>query len=156
MLGLFKKKMKMFAIDSGEIIEIQDVPDQVFSQKLVGDGYGIIPKTGVIKSPIDGEIVHVFPTGHAVGIKSTEGIEILIHIGLDTVELKGNGFEIKAEKGQKISAGEVLVNVDLDYLKEQGKSIVTPIIFTNKADYERFEIKYENVNDNDLVGYVYY
>ncbi|WP_223593097.1 N-acetylglucosamine-specific PTS transporter subunit IIBC [Neobacillus bataviensis] len=115
----------------GEIIPITEVPDQVFSQKMMGDGFGIVPSKGTVVSPVDGEIMNVFPTKHAIGIKSNQGYEILIHIGLDTVNLKGEGFTILVEEGQKVTKGQEILKFDLEFLKKSVPSVVTPVIFTN-------------------------
>ena len=115
----------------GEIIPITEVPDQVFSQKMMGDGFGIIPVNGSVVSPVDGEILNVFPTKHAIGIKSKQGYEILIHIGLDTVNLKGEGFSILVKEGQIVSKGQAIMKFDLDFIKKSVPSTITPVIFTN-------------------------
>ena len=115
----------------GEIVPITEVPDQVFSQKLMGDGFGIVPADGTVVSPVDGEIINVFPTKHAIGIKSKYGHEILIHIGIDTVNLKGEGFKVLVNEGEKIKKGQVILEFDLDFIKKSVPSTVTPVIFTN-------------------------
>jgi N-acetylglucosamine PTS system EIICBA or EIICB component len=117
----------------GEIIPLNEVPDQVFSQKMMGDGFGIIPTNGSVVSPVDGEIINVFPTKHAIGIKSKQGYEILIHIGLDTVKLKGEGFSVHVKEGEKVSKGQEILKFDLEDIKKSVPSIVTPVIFTNLA-----------------------
>lgn len=133
MLGLFKKKkeVKVLAPMNGKIINIEEVPDQVFAKKMVGDGVAVVPENGLVVSPVDGKVVQIFPTNHAVGIESKEGIELLIHVGIDTVELKGEGFTKLVEVGSEVKTGDVLLEVDLAYIKSQGKEIVTPIIVTN-------------------------
>lgn len=115
----------------GEIIPITEVPDQVFSQKMMGDGFGIIPEKGIVVSPVDGEIINIFPTKHAIGIKSVHGYEILIHIGLDTVKLKGEGFTVSVKDGQKVSKGQELIRFNLDSIKNSVPSTITPVVFTN-------------------------
>ncbi|MGG3467196.1 PTS glucose transporter subunit IIA [Neobacillus pocheonensis] len=115
----------------GEIIPITEVPDQVFSQKMMGDGFGIVPSKGTVVSPVDGEIMNVFPTKHAIGIKSKQGHEILIHIGLDTVNLKGEGFKVLVKEGQQVTKGQEILNFDLEFIKKSVPSAVTPVIFTN-------------------------
>jgi N-acetylglucosamine PTS system EIICBA or EIICB component len=115
----------------GEIIPLNEVPDQVFSQKMMGDGFGIIPTNGSVVSPVDGEIINVFPTKHAIGIKSKQGYEILIHIGLDTVKLKGEGFSVLVKRGEKVTKGHEILKFDLENIKKSVPSIVTPVIFTN-------------------------
>lgn len=129
----FKKKNKevFHNIATGKVVAIENVPDGVFSQKMMGDGYAIELTEGTVYAPVSGEITMVFPTGHAYGITTAEGLEILIHIGIDTVELDGKGFNGVAKQGDKVSQGDVLTKVDLDFIKESGKSIVTPVIFTS-------------------------
>ncbi|MGG1400909.1 N-acetylglucosamine-specific PTS transporter subunit IIBC [Bacillus salipaludis] len=115
----------------GEIIPITEVPDQVFSQKMMGDGFGIVPANGSVVSPVDGEILNVFPTKHAICIRSKQGYEILIHIGLDTVNLKGEGFTVLVKEGDKVTKGQAILTFDLEFIKKSVPSTVTPVIFTN-------------------------
>lgn len=134
--GLFKMKNKMESEEVlspiiGEVIPLSEVPDPVFSQKMMGDGIAIIPKDGRVVSPVNGHIIQVFPTKHAIGIKSNNGLEILIHIGLETVELGGEGFEVLVSNNQPVKVGEPLVDVNLEFLKSKNKEIITPIIITN-------------------------
>lgn len=115
----------------GEIIPITEVEDQVFSQKMMGDGFAIIPSKGSVVSPVDGEVMNVFPTKHAIGIQSKQGYEILIHIGLDTVNLKGEGFTVFVKEGERISKGQEILKFDLEKIKSSAPSTVSPIVFTN-------------------------
>ncbi|EID42980.1 PTS glucose transporter subunit IIA [Parageobacillus thermoglucosidasius] len=136
---LFSKKIETRAVEihsplDGEAIPLEEVPDPVFAQKMMGDGLAIIPKNGKVVSPINGKVVQIFPTKHAVGLVSEEGLEILIHIGLETVELNGEGFEVEVNAGETVKVGDPLINVDLDYLEQKHKEIVTPIIITNMLD----------------------
>ncbi|BDG33588.1 PTS sugar transporter subunit IIA [Parageobacillus thermoglucosidasius] len=136
---LFSKKIETRAVEiysplDGEVIPLEEVPDPVFAQKMMGDGLAIIPKNGKVVSPINGKVVQIFPTKHAVGLVSEEGLEILIHIGLETVELNGEGFEVEVNAGETVKVGDPLINVDLDYLEQKHKEIVTPIIITNMLD----------------------
>ncbi len=129
MFKMFKKKEKsIHAFGTGIVRSLEDVPDEVFSAKMMGDGYALELTEGSIYAPIDGELVAVFPTGHAFGIKTKDGIEFLIHIGIDTVELEGKGFDIKVKQGDMVKQGDLLVEVDLDYLKSQNKNSISPII----------------------------
>lgn len=118
----------------GTIIPITEVDDLVFSEKMMGDGFAIVPATGSVVSPVDGVIMNVFPTKHAIGIKSKQGQEILIHVGLDTVNLKGEGFTVFVKEGDQISKGTEILMVDLDFIKKSAPSTVTPVIFTNAAN----------------------
>lgn len=115
----------------GDIVPLAEVPDEVFAKEMMGPGFGIVPSGNTLHSPVDGRIVTLFPTKHAVGIVTDTGIEILIHVGLDTVKLNGEGFETLVEQDQLIQRGDALLKLDLDYLKTNAPSIVTPVIFTN-------------------------
>lgn len=103
---------------TGKVVEIEDVPDEMFNQKMLGDGIAIEPTEGVAVSPIEGEVVQLFPSKHAVGIRGNSGLEILIHIGLETVSLNGKGFEAHVQQGDKVKAGDKLISFDIDYIRE--------------------------------------
>lgn len=122
--------------------KLSDIKDKGFASGAMGEGFAIEMQDGKVVAPFSGEVMVCFPTGHAYGLKSNDGKEILIHIGMDTVELDGKGFDVKVQAGQKIKQGDVLVNVDIDYVKSQGKSLVTPIVFT---DGRKVELLQENV-----------
>ncbi|MEH7076277.1 glucose-specific PTS transporter subunit IIBC [Neobacillus drentensis] len=124
----------------GEIKPITEVPDQVFAGKMMGDGFAIVPAEGTIVSPVNGKIVNLFPTKHAIGILSDTGREILIHVGIDTVNLKGQGFETLVSENDIIEEGQPLLKVDLNYIKEHATSTITPIVFTNLAEGEKVVI----------------
>lgn len=116
---------------SGTIVPLENVQDQVFSQKLMGDGYAVEITDGLITSPVNGTIAMTFPTGHAIGLRRQDGVEILIHIGMDTVEMNGEGFEVLVEADQPVCAGDPLVRVDLEAVRRAGKSLVSPVIVTS-------------------------
>lgn len=143
---MFQMKKKTFteyfhAFSSGTLIALEQVPDPVFSEKMMGDGFAIDLNSSTISAPMDGEITLVFPTGHAYGIVTKEGYEILIHIGIDTVELQGKGFNNQVEVGQKVKAGDILTTLDLDVIHAANKSLITPCIFTSG---EKIKILKEN------------
>jgi glucose PTS system EIICBA or EIICB component len=125
----------------GEIKSITEVPDQVFSEKMMGDGFAIVPTEGTIVSPVNGKVINLFPTKHALGLLSDSGREILIHVGIDTVKLKGEGFEALVSEGDRVEAGQPLLKVDLEFLKANAPSNITPIVFTNLAQGESVRIK---------------
>lgn len=130
----FLKKKKQFEIVSpmnGTSIPISEVEDDAFSQKMLGDGVAVIPDGGEVVSPVDGEIIQVFDTLHAYGVRSDDGAEILIHIGINTVELKGKGFKSFVGNGQKVRKGDKIAEVDINLLKENGYLLQTPVILTN-------------------------
>lgn len=120
----------------GKIINLADVPDEVFAQKLMGDGFAIEPSSGNVYSPVNGVITTVFPTKHAIGITADNGREILIHFGLDTVTLKGEGFEALVNQGDKVKANQPILKVDIHNIKSKVPSLITPIIFTNLSENE--------------------
>lgn len=114
---------------SGEIISLDNVSDEVFSQRMMGDGFAIEPENGDVFSPLDGTITAVFPTKHAISIKSNSGVEILIHFGLDTVNLKGEGFEVYVEQGDSVKAGDPLLKVNIEEIRNKVPSVVVLIVF---------------------------
>ena len=115
----------------GKVMELSEVEDKVFSQGIMGNGFAVELTSGTVRAPFSGEVTVVFPTGHAIGMKRADGLEVLIHIGMDTVQLNGKGFSLKVKQGDYVSAGDVLVEVDLDYIKSEGKSLVSPVVFPN-------------------------
>lgn len=125
----------------GELKPIKEVPDAVFAEKMMGDGFAIVPEDGLIVSPVDGTIVNLFPTKHAIGIVSDAGREILIHVGIDTVKLEGKGFEALVAQDDKVKRGQTLLKVDIDYVKNNATSIITPIVFTNLSEGESVKIE---------------
>lgn len=132
---LFKKrKLQIYAPVNGEIVSLEQVPDPVFSQKMMGEGIAIMPEKGNIHAPVEGTVVLVSDTKHAIGLRSDDGTEILIHIGLETVALKGEGFTVLVAAGDRVSMGQALIEVDWDYIREHAKSIITPIVITNSAE----------------------
>ncbi|HEB2207810.1 TPA: PTS transporter subunit IIABC [Staphylococcus aureus] len=115
---------------TGEVTPLSEVPDQVFSEKMMGDGIAIKPSQGEVRAPFNGKVQMIFPTKHAIGLVSDSGLELLIHIGLDTVKLNGEGFTLHVEESQEVKQGDLLINFDLDYIRNHAKSDITPIIVT--------------------------
>lgn len=142
MFGLFKKKtLELQSPMQGEVIDITKVPDAVFSQKMIGDGFAVDPTDGDVKAPCSGRIAQIFPTNHAFGIVTKEGVEVLVHIGIDTVELKGEGFTRVLEPGAEVEAGDVIVKVDLNVLKDNEKSTITPVVITTPDKVKTMDVK---------------
>ena len=133
---------------SGITKNLNEIEDKAFASGAMGEGFAVELTDGKVIAPFDGEVMVCFPTGHAYGLKSTDGTEILIHIGMDTVQLDGKGFDVKVEAGQKIKQGDVLVQVDLDYVKSQGKPLTTPIVFTDGSHIELLK-KNSNISIGD-------
>ncbi|GFN09715.1 PTS glucose transporter subunit IIA [Streptomyces microflavus] len=123
--------MEIYAPLSGEIVHIEDVPDVVFAEKIVGDGIAIKPTGSTIVAPADGTIGKIFETNHAFSIETDEGIELFVHFGIDTVELKGEGFRRFAEEGQRVKRGDTIFELDLALLEERAKSTLTPVVISN-------------------------
>jgi sugar PTS system EIIA component len=141
--NLFKKNktVSFVAPMTGKVIPLEEVPDPVFSQKMMGDGLAMDPTEGVVYAPVNGEIVQLFPTKHAIGIKTKNGLEVLIHIGIDTVSMNGEGFTAHIQTGDKVKQGDPLISFDLALVKEKAKSTITPIIITNGDVVESLEKK---------------
>lgn len=131
----------VYAPVSGSIVPLDHVPDPVFAGRMLGDGVAILPRSGDVLAPFDGEVVSLFPTGHAVGLRSSAGIECLIHIGMDTVELNGTGFQVKIRQGDRVNKGDLLIKADLGILEQAGKSPVTPVVVTNSAVWRLQQLK---------------
>ena len=122
---------EVHSVADGEVINIEDVKDPVFSQKMMGDGFAVEPENGHIVSPVAGKVTSVFPTKHALGLVTDNGLEVLVHIGLDTVSLEGKPFEVKVTEGQTVATGDLLVEANLDAIREAGRETSTIVVFTN-------------------------
>ncbi|KPI54985.1 hypothetical protein KW94_05040 [Clostridioides difficile] len=142
---------------SGKVLSITDVPDDAFASKVLGDGVAIEPQEGVVYSPVDGEVIQIFlPSKHAICLKDEYGLEILIHIGIDTINMNGEGFEVLVDIGDKVVCGQKLVNFDLKKIKENAKSIITPVVITNSYDIDKIEVlKIGNIHANEDLIKVY-
>lgn len=133
--NFFKKEpVDFYTPVSGRIIPLEEVPDPVFSQKMMGDGLAVVPTARDIVSPVKGTVILVAATKHAVGLRADDGTEILIHVGLETVALEGKGFNVAVKDGDKVSAGQRLMEIDWEYISTNAKSTITPIVITNSQD----------------------
>ena len=148
-----KKEIKevFVAPMKGEAKLINETPDATFAQKMMGDGIVIFPEDGSVYSPCDATIQFVFDTKHAIGLTSSEGIEILIHAGIDTVKLGGKGFNVLVENGQKVEKGAKLMEIDLQYIRENAPSDAVPLVFTNLGDHHLELLKLGKVNAGDEI-----
>ena len=115
----------------GQIISLTEVPDETFATKILGDGFAINPTSGTVNSPVNAEVMHLFPTGHAIALKTAQNLEILIHVGIDTVKMKGDGFKTFVKTGDQVKIGQKLIEFDLDLVRQKAKSVITPVIITN-------------------------
>ncbi|MBK0039391.1 MULTISPECIES: PTS sugar transporter subunit IIA [unclassified Enterococcus] len=147
------KQLELYAPASGELKSITEVDDAVFSEKLLGDGYAVVPNDREVTSPVNGIISTVFPTKHAFGITTPQGDDVLVHIGIDTVELKGEPFETFVQVGDKVTSKTVLAKVDLLKLAEANKDNSVMVIFTNGRDIGDARIGSRiQVLKGDLIG----
>uniref|UniRef100_UPI00403DFB36 PTS glucose transporter subunit IIA n=1 Tax=Pasteurella multocida TaxID=747 RepID=UPI00403DFB36 len=150
-MGLFDKlfgskdkkavEVEIFAPLSGEIVNIEDVPDVVFSEKIVGDGIVIRPTGNKMVAPVDGVIGKIFETNHAFSMESKDGVELFVHFGIDTVELKGEGFKRIAQEGQAVKRGETVIEFDLALLEAKAKSVLTPVVISNMDEISHIDKK---------------
>ncbi|HBO37871.1 MAG TPA: PTS glucose transporter subunit IIA [Pasteurellaceae bacterium] len=150
-MGLFDKlfgskenktvEVEIYAPLSGEIVNIEDVPDVVFSEKIVGDGVAIRPNGNKIVAPVDGVIGKIFETNHAFSMESKEGVELFVHFGIDTVELKGEGFSRVAQEGQSVKRGDAIIEFDLALLEQKAKSVLTPVVISNMDEISSIDKK---------------
>lgn len=125
----------------GRLASIEEVPDPTFSEKMLGEGVAIIPEMGKVVSPVNGEVIQLFPTKHAIGIHSEKGLEILIHIGLETVAMKGEGFISHVKVGDKVKAGDLLIEFSLELVKERAAHTITPIVITNSEKIKKLDVE---------------
>lgn len=138
--GLFGRKRRsvtLVAPLAGEVRPITEAPDPVFAEKMLGDGFCVFPAAvdgAVVVSPADGEVVNLFPTGHAVGIRTPDGLEVLVHVGIDSVKLQGRGFRTLVSQGDRVAAGQPLLEVDLAAIQGDVPSLATPVLLTNLDD----------------------
>ncbi len=130
------KQEKLVSPLNGDVVKLEDVPDEVFASGAMGKGIAINPSEGVILAPADAEVTLVFPTGHAIGLRTNNGAEILIHVGMDTVSLEGKGFKTFVTAGDKVKTGQKLLEFDIKTIQDAGLPIITPIIVTNTPDFD--------------------
>jgi len=124
-------RLRIYSPIAGKVVSLDQVPDDVFASGTLGKGYAVEPLEGVVTAPFDGTIMQMFRTGHAVGLQSDNGIEILIHVGIDTVLMKGEGFNALVKKGDKVKRGDKLIEFNLELVREKAKSTISPIVITN-------------------------
>ena len=143
LFDIFKKKEKtivtIYSPMNGKVIELKEVPDEAFAQKMVGDGCAIEPDRGIICSPIDGQLMNIFPTNHAIIFETIDGLEMIVHFGIDTVKLDGKGFQKLREPGP-IKIGDEIVKYNLDDIKDGVPSTRSPIIIKNMEKVEKIEV----------------
>lgn len=143
------------SVATGKVINLEDVPDDVFSSKMMGDGFAVVPSENEVVSPVDATVLSVFPTKHAMGLQTKEGLELLIHMGLDTVELDGEGFTTSVEEGDEIKAGQPIATMDIGFIKSKGKDTDIIVIATNMDKVNNVEIEgNKEVTKGDTIGQI--
>lgn len=157
LFDLFKKKKEeewfnVYSPLNGKVIDLSEVPDDAFAQKMVGDGCAIDPAEGAVYAPVDGEIT-IFETNHATSFETPNGLEMIVHFGVDTVALKGQGFNRVAEDGTEVKVGDKLVEYNLDFIKNNAPSVKTPVIINNMDAVEEIDVvaKGKDVKIGDLI-----
>lgn len=151
MFGLGKQKLDVRTPFAGEVVTVDQVPDPVFAQRMLGDGFAVRPApeatTVEVCAPIAGKLLKVFSTLHAFALVGERGTEMLVHIGLETVELGGKGFEALAATGDEVEAGQPIIRVDLAVLREQGCELITPVVFTKAGQVSSVKVAAGDVSE---------
>ncbi|MEG0176614.1 PTS sugar transporter subunit IIA [Anaerorhabdus sp.] len=150
MINIFNKKTELKAFASGKVVAIESINDEVFSNKMMGDGFAIISEKGEVYSPLDGEVTALFPTQHAIGITTKKGIEFIIHIGINTLEMD-NVFCSLVKIGDTVTKDQILIKYDYDYFCEKNLDKVVVIVFTKPVE---FSLSKEKVTKGDIVGLI--
>ncbi|WP_321378905.1 PTS sugar transporter subunit IIA [Trichococcus shcherbakoviae] len=135
---------------SGILLPISAISDPIFSQKMMGDGFGVVPTDSEVNSPVEGEVTSIFPTKHAIGIKTSTGADAIVHMGIETVELNGVPFKIKVKEGQKVAINTPLATVDLAFLKEKEKDTTIIVAFPNQDNL--FDLEEREIQAGEQVG----
>ncbi len=148
-------KPVLYATQNGKAVPLTEVPDKVFAEKIMGDGFAIIPTDNKVVSPVAGEIVTVAETAHAYGIRTADGLELIVHVGLETVALNGEGFDVKVKQGQQVHPGDVLTEVDLDFIQSKGCEIYTPVVIVNSDECKALEFSYGEVKAGESIVVTY-
>lgn len=144
--------MDVLAPIAGTAVPLSEVPDEVFAEGMAGEGGAIIPgMSGEAVAPASGTLVKLFEGGHAFGIATDEGVELIVHLGLDTIEMRGAGFERLATEGERVEAGQPIVRFDLDKIREAGYDPVTPVVITNADEYPIRDLKSGEVSAGDTL-----
>ncbi|MDO5035086.1 MAG: glucose PTS transporter subunit IIA [Actinomycetaceae bacterium] len=153
MFGLGKKKVDFHPVFAGDVVTFDDVPDAVFQDRMLGEGYAVVPQevdTLDVLAPVDGTVSKVFRTLHAFAMKTEDGLDVLVHIGLGTVELGGKGFTELASKGQVVKAGDPVIRVDAAAVRAAGLNLVTPVVFTKKKQVQSVDVTEGRANPSDV------
>lgn len=156
LFDFFKKKensntLEIYSPLNGKVIPLEEIPDEAFASKIIGDGVGIEPTGDTIYAPCDADDISIFDTNHAISFETKEGLELIVHFGIDTVKLDGKGFERIAQDGQSVKKGDPLIKFDLDFIKENAKSHKTPVIISNMEMIENIERSSGEIKAGELL-----
>ncbi|MFC5281064.1 PTS glucose transporter subunit IIA [Arcanobacterium canis] len=158
MFGFGKKKEEFHAPFAGTVLALDDVPDEAFSSRMLGDGFAVSPDPSAsvveVIAPIDGTVVKIFKTHHAFSMRTPRGVDVLVHIGMDTVELGGKGMEALVESGAEVVAGTPIIRVDAQSVRDAGKSLVTPIVFTKKTQVDSVKVNVGPIDPSEVAATV--
>lgn len=135
MFGGKKEAKEVLSPVSGQVVPLSEVNDPAFAQEILGKGVAVKPSDGEFRAPFSGEVAVLFDTGHAVSIKGDNGAEVIVHIGLDTVQLKGQHFTAHVKQGDRVQAGDLLITADLEQIRAAGYDVITPVIICNTPDF---------------------
>lgn len=138
-----KKELEVFSPVAGKIIDLEEVDDEIFSKKIMGEGFAVLPEEGIFRAPVEGEISLLHDCHHAYGITTKSGVEVLTHIGIDTVKCEGNGFKPLVHVGSKVEIGDPIIEADMEAFKKEGRNLVTSVIVGNVDDYLLGEINHK-------------
>jgi glucose-specific phosphotransferase system IIA component len=145
----------VYATQNGEVLPLEEMPDEVFAQRILGDGICILPRDGKVCSPVSGVVESVADTNHAFGIVTPDGADIMIHIGVDTVAMKGSGFKVKVRAGERVSAGTVICEANLKKLEKAGYAPHTAVLLTNQEGFKLMETFSGNAVAGETVVFRY-
>ncbi|HCW05261.1 MAG TPA: PTS glucose transporter subunit IIA [Clostridium sp.] len=153
MLDFFKRTFKLVAPVSGRVMDLSEVPDEIFADKMVGEGIAIEATDDLVVAPADGEITLIFKTNHAFGMILDNDVEVLVHIGLDTISLGGAGFKRLVAEGERVKAGDPILKVDREYITSRSCSLITPVLITNHdiVTFTSFNIEGEVKAGSDTI-----
>lgn len=150
--GKKEEKIQIFAPVEGKLVPLSEVSDPTFAEEILGQGAAVIPSGNQFFSPVDGTLTTVFPTGHAVALTSADGVEVLLHVGLDTVKLNGKHFTVHVEEGQQVKKGDLLLEADLEQIKAEGFDTITPVVICNTEEFSEIGMaRGGNVTVGDVV-----
>lgn len=149
-----KKQASMLAVCDGVSAPISEIPDEAFALGLLGKGFAQDPENNIFRSPVDGRIENITKTRHAISIHTDNDLDVLVHIGVDTVEMNGEGFECRVSEGDKVKAGQIIANANIKLIKEKGFNPITAVLITNPEKIENIAYKFGNANaGKDVVMY---